>query len=83
MNVARLPMRIALVAALALANTAFAQDKVTLANGDVLTGTIKTMADGKLTITSPVLGDVVVEFAKIKDIATQEQVRVLTSSGRS
>jgi len=82
-NVARLPMRIALVAALALANTAFAQDKVTLANGDVLTGTIKTMADGKLTITSPVLGDVVVEFAKIKDIATQEQVRVLTSSGRS
>jgi putative salt-induced outer membrane protein YdiY len=75
-------MRIAfVVAALALATTAAAQDKVTLANGDVLTGTIKTLADGKLVITSPVLGDVVVEFAKVKDITTQDQVRVLTSSG--
>ena len=40
-------------------------DAVTLANGDVLTGSIKTMADGKVTINSPVLGDVTVPMASI------------------
>ncbi len=70
------------LAAIALTGAAaIAQDKVTLANGDVLTGSIKTMADGKLTLSQPVLGDVVVEMAKISSITSAEPVAVLTSTG--
>ena len=65
----------------ALATSAFAQDKITLANGDVLTGTIKTMADGKVTIASSALGDVVVPFANIASLETKEQVELKTKSG--
>ncbi len=65
----------------ALSAGAMAQDKITLANGDVLTGTIKTMADGKVTISSPLLGDVTVPMANISDLVTQAQVELLTKSG--
>lgn len=65
----------------ALSAGAFAQDKITLANGDVLTGTIKTMADGKVTIASPVLGDVTVPMSNISDLVTKAQVELETKSG--
>lgn len=65
----------------ALSAGAIAQDKITLRNGDVLTGAIKTMADGKVTITSPVLGDVTVPMADISDMVTKEQVDLETKSG--
>jgi opacity protein-like surface antigen len=58
-----------------------AQDKITLANDDVLTGTIKTMADGKVTISSPLLGDVTVPMSNIKDMVTQAQVDLATKNG--
>lgn len=76
-------MRIShVLAALAFCSAAaIAQDKVTLANGDVLTGSIKAMADGKLTVSSPVLGDVVVEMAKVTSITSAEAVQVLTTGG--
>lgn len=75
----RLP---SIVLALAvLAPFARAQDKITLSNGDVLTGTIKTMNDGKLTVTSPVLGDVTVDLAKVTNIATQDAVELETKNG--
>ena len=67
----------------ALTSLAFAQDRITLANGDVLTGTIKTMADGKVTITSSSLGDVTVPMANIKDLATQAQVELQTVNGET
>lgn len=67
----------------ALTSLAFAQDRITLANGDVLTGTIKTMADGKVTITSPLLGDVTVPMANISDLATQAQVELETVNGET
>lgn len=67
----------------ALTSLAFAQDRITLANGDVLTGSIKTMADGKVTITSPLLGDVTVPMANISDLATQAQVELLTVNGET
>ena len=67
----------------ALTSLAFAQDRITLANGDVLTGTIKTMADGKVTINSPLLGDVTVPMANISDLATQAQVELQTVNGET
>ena len=76
-------MRHLLIAAFAaaLATSALAQDRVTLTNGDVLTGTIKSMADGKLVINSPVLGDVTVKMADINDLMTQAQVDLQTKGG--
>ncbi len=65
----------------ALSAGALAQDKITLANDDVLTGTIKTMADGKVTISSPLLGDVTVPMSNIKDMVTQAQVDLATKGG--
>ncbi len=64
---------------------AFAQDaikdRITLNNGDVLTGTIEAMADGKVTMNSAVLGKVVVPLADIKDLSTKEQVTLQTKGG--
>lgn len=76
-------MRLSLIACTlaVVAPFAAAQDKVTLNNGDVLTGAIKTMADGKLVLTSPVLGDITVEMAKITNIATQDAVELETTNG--
>lgn len=69
-------------AALAAFTTgAFAQDKITLANGDVLTGKITTMADGTITISSPLLGDLPVPIEKIRDMSTGDMVRLETKSG--
>ncbi len=70
-----------IVSAAAFAASAVAQDKITLTNGDVLTGTIKTMADGKVTIVSPVLGEVVVPMASVSDLVTQAQVDLQTKTG--
>ena len=64
-----------------LAMVAVAQDRIALSNGDVLTGKIKTMADGKVTIESPVLGDVTVSLAEIQNMTTDEQVQLQTVSG--
>jgi len=75
-------IRAAAVAAVLL-TCAVAQDRITLTNGDVLTGTIKTMADGKVTITSPLLGDVTVPMDKISDLATKDQIELLTVSGET
>jgi len=75
-------IRIAAVVAAILAGAA-AQDRITLTNGDVLTGTIKTMADGKVTITSPLLGDVIVPMTNIRDLATKDQIELLTVNGET
>lgn len=67
----------------ALTTGVLAQDRITLANGDILTGSIKTMADGKVTINSPVLGDVTVPMASITDMVTQAQVELQTVNGET
>ena len=74
-------VRLLLSATLLVAAPVFAQDKVTLSNGDVLSGKLGTMADGKLTIKSPVLGDVVVPFEQVATIATQGTVEIVTKNG--
>lgn len=77
------PMRIqaSLAAAALFAAGAVAQDKITLTNGDVLTGTIKSMADGKVVINSPALGDVTVPLDKVGDMTTAAQVKLETKTG--
>jgi putative salt-induced outer membrane protein YdiY len=60
---------------------ALAQDKVTLSNGDVITGKITSMADGKVTIKSPLLADIVVPIAIVSDLVTGESVTLKTKSG--
>lgn len=64
----------------ALAGSAFAQDRITLANGDVLTGTIKTMDGKDVMFTSPGLGDVKIPMTNIKDMVTGP-VSLRTKSG--
>lgn len=65
----------------ALSAGALAQDKVTLSNGDVLTGKITSMADGKVTIKSPLLAEVVVPISSVSDLVTNESVTLKTKSG--
>ena len=72
-------LSVAAIAALSVG--ALAQDKVTLTNGDVLTGKITSMADGKVTIKSPLLNDIVVPIVDVKDLVTNESVTLKTKSG--
>lgn len=74
-----LPVAILLV----LAPLAAAQDKVTLSNGDVITGIIKTMADGKITVTSPMVGDVTVPIANVVNITTAGNVKLVSQTGET
>ena len=76
-------MRNALFVAVLAALTvgASAQDKITLANGDVITGKIKTMKAGEVTIESPLLGEMVVPLANIGDLVTQDRVTLQTKTG--
>jgi putative salt-induced outer membrane protein YdiY len=67
--------------AIGVAVSAAAQDKVTLANGDVLTGAIKSLADGKLVINQPQIGDVTVPMTNVANIATADPVDLETSGG--
>ena len=69
------------LAAAALSVGVCAQDKVTLTNGDVLTGELVSMADGKVTIKSAVLGDVVVAIADVTDLVTAAPVVLQTQDG--
>jgi putative salt-induced outer membrane protein YdiY len=41
------------------------------------------MADGKVTITSPLLGDITVPMTSISDLATKDQVELLTVNGET
>jgi putative salt-induced outer membrane protein YdiY len=64
-----------------LATCSLAQDKIHLANGDVLTGTIVKMADGKITIDSPHLGEVKVPLDTVSNLTTQGQVELARKDG--
>ena len=69
-------------AAAALANLALAQDKVTLNNGDVITGKVVSMADGRVTIQSPALSAVVVALTDVADMVTGAPVTLQTTGGQ-
>ena len=70
------------VAASVFANSTVSQDKVTLSNGDVVTGKVVSMADGKVTVQSPVMGDIVVSLADVKDMVTGAPVTLQTTAGQ-
>ncbi|MCA8977678.1 MAG: DUF481 domain-containing protein [Planctomycetes bacterium] len=67
----------------ALTTIAMAQDCLTLTNGDVVSGAIRTMADGKVTIVSPVLGEIIVGLTEITNLVTADQVELQTVTGES
>src|SRR5687768_10112400 len=64
-----------------LATYSLAQDKITLANGDLLTGSLKTMADGKITVASKLLGDVTVPLDTVSSIVTEAPVELESKDG--
>jgi putative salt-induced outer membrane protein len=73
---------IALIILLALASAVFA-DQITLKNGDHLSGTI-VKSDGKtLVLHTEFLGDVMVQFAAITQITTDQQLHVSTSDKKT
>lgn len=72
-------LSVAAIAALSI--SALAQDKVTLSNGDVITGKITSMVDGKVTIKSPLLEAIVVPIADVSDLVTGESVTLKTKTG--
>ena len=63
-----------------LATICFAE-KVYLNNGDVVSGKIKSMAAGKLTIATDLFGDVQVDMANIKTFQTDEANAIELSDG--
>ena len=64
------------------ATVGMAQDHITLTNGDVITGKIKTMTDGKVTVTSPLLGgDVTIDLTQIENMTTESAVALQTTTG--
>lgn len=65
----------------AIAQEQSSPDRVTLKNGDQITGKITTMADGKVTIESPVLDELVIPMADITDMSTDQNVTLRTKSG--
>ena len=58
-----------------------AQDRVVLGNGDSLTGVIKTMGGGKLTLTHASIGDIEIAFEGIADLSTAAAVTIVTTGG--
>lgn len=70
-----------LVFALCTAAVAAAQDKVVLTNGDVFTGSIKSMTEGKLVLVSPLLGEMTIPFATIGNLTTEGPAEVHTTAG--
>jgi putative salt-induced outer membrane protein YdiY len=67
--------------ALALAVGSPAADEVLLKNGDRLTGKIKRLADGKLTVDSELLGTLTVHFQDVRTFSTQAPIRLDFSDG--
>lgn len=70
-----------LAAIVAFSAGLLAQDRITLNNGDVLTGKITSMANGKVTFKSPLLDEVVIPIGNIADMSTEETVALKTKSG--
>ncbi|MDE0261604.1 MAG: DUF481 domain-containing protein [Bryobacterales bacterium] len=68
---------------LALAGqAALPADIVTLANGDRLTGVVRRVSDGKLTLQSDLAGTVQIEWSDIRELQTEADFSVLTAHGQ-
>src|SRR5688572_26855554 len=69
------PLLLIAICTFALSASALA-DEVQFTNGDRLTGKIKSAAEGKLTITTDVAGDVTVDLAKVKSFTTTAPIEI-------
>lgn len=58
-----------------------AQDTIRLKNGNELTGSIKSMAQGKITLSSPMLGDVIVPVDNVANMSSAGEITLLTTAG--
>lgn len=66
----------------------FAQDSqetdvIVLTNGDVLTGVVKTLADGEVTFETLLIGTVTIPVVAIADMRTAQPVELLTAEGET
>src|SRR4051812_45339791 len=58
-------------------------DEVTLSNGDKITGTVGNIAGDKMKFTSPSLGDITIDMAKVKSYTTDAPAEIrLKPSGQ-
>jgi putative salt-induced outer membrane protein YdiY len=71
---------LAVAACAALASPSLG-DEVLFKNGDRLTGKIKSVADGKLTMTTAVAGDVSIDMAQVQTFKTDVPVELHLSDG--
>ena len=56
-------------------------DKVILENGDILTGTVEKVLEGKLTLKTDYAGSIEIQMGKVKQIVTDKPVAVHMTSG--
>ena len=56
-------------------------DVVTLKEGDQINGTVTSVADGKMTLTSPVLGDVVIPMEHVRTFSTDGPIELHLADG--
>ncbi len=77
----RTPYLVTCIAVSTLALGARAQDTVKLKNGNELTGTIKSMAGGKMVFSSAMLGDVTVPMDNVANLTSGGEVTLLTANG--
>ncbi|HVE39220.1 MAG TPA: DUF481 domain-containing protein [Planctomycetota bacterium] len=75
-------MRVLSIAVLFLGiSVAFADDEVKLKNGDRLSGSIKSLAGGKLVIETPETGPIKVDWSQVVSVKTDNPVKVKLITG--
>jgi putative salt-induced outer membrane protein YdiY len=70
-----------LAGALALSASVVSADQVVFKNGDKLTGKITSLADGKLTLSTPVAGDVKIDMSQVSTFSTDAPIDMVLSDG--
>lgn len=76
----RFVMRAGLVAGALLSSSAFA-DRIEFVNGDVITGTVTSIAGGKVVVQTDYAGKVSAGLDKVARIRTDAELNLVTSSG--
>jgi putative salt-induced outer membrane protein YdiY len=56
-------------------------DQIILKNGDIITGTIDSAADGNLVITSPIAGKITVALSDVKTFSTDGPIKIELDNG--
>ncbi len=84
----KIPLSAALLAALSLvspplAAQAASPDEIVLTNGDRITGTIQTMAEGVVTVETGPLGTVEIKLADIANLVSARPLRLRTTAGET